>query len=118
MCGPTVKPSVKFFKPEDFQGGALMNMSSYPAAEMANAKLLKEAKVVYSNKVTGSGWLFTQGEPPTETTHTALLICTEPIVKCDHKIEDVIDNSIIDHCEFRCKCGAKLKQVITYEEIK
>ena len=103
---------MKFFKPEDFQVALGEYGMGLQAANLANAKLEREGKVVYQyNK---GPWSQTSLESFTgikEQDHRALLINIEPIEKCTHPKEKV--NEIYDGGypigEFQCECGAKVK---------
>lgn len=126
---------MKFFRPEDFNG--LCNYS-YPAfaADMANAKLEREGKIVYGSPngrshtfVPGIIWN-THDDKTGRDTHKALLINIEPIEVCKHEKEKVgtfIQKKVfIDYnnlppiakrdsqylgttqVEYVCQCGKKL----------
>lgn len=84
---------MKFFKPSDFEGFGfpprVKNLQDI--ADFCNSKLEREGKVVYGTKYNSEKkWAFDQqGVLPGETTHTALLICIEPINVCEHPSEKV-----------------------------
>lgn len=107
----------QFFVPEDFATCADHPFISQMNCDYANAKLRREAIAVRGWKnLSGTAWGFDNQKPDPTHTHTALLVCIEPIAKCDHKAPHPQGQLCGDY--IICKCGAKLKQVITYEEIK
>lgn len=117
---------MKFFKPEDFQFAANIDMfhgyemkCAKLSAEAANVKLEREGKVVYSEHKGWSSWNPIQDYT---LTHKALLICIEPIEKCKHPVEKIKVKPYTVRCEtqdaqdkfgwlarYQCECGAKVK---------
>lgn len=105
---------MKFFKPEDFLPGNDFYKITWDdvvrkqLADRANAKLEREGKVVFG--IPGADlW---EEALYSSSTHTAVLINIEPIEKCTHPAEKVVQTTI----DFQCPCGAKLKPK-TFEEI-
>jgi hypothetical protein len=100
---------MKFFKPEDFAGSGY-DPEFFPeyATNVANAKLEREGRVVYSKRH-GNIWELGQHE---DDTVKALLINIEPIEKCTHPRDKVIQEDLYSGAltnRFKCECGAKVK---------
>lgn len=107
----------KFFKPDDFA----VFLYKEVAADIANDKLEREAKVVYSLGEPNWRWYTTRNDNSIDT-HTALLINIEPIVKCTHPYEKVKPDSksLLYHplkldFLYRCECGQIVRPVKFYE---
>lgn len=106
----------QFFVPEDFDHGTDpggMALCDW-AAKWANAKLLRESRVMYGGGPNGEGVWSRHKMPVCD--HTALLINIQPIAKCEHSAEKVSltyitqGNNIVGGNEFfMCRCGAKVK---------
>ncbi len=97
------------FKPEDFEQAffetfAEKHNASYIAQKIFD-KWLSEQKVVYGQPPEFYDW--TVDKCPTDT-HTARIICIEPIVKCDHPKEKVQEYFPEDH-NYRCECGQRVR---------
>lgn len=114
---------MKFFDESDFTGNTLQGCFTHftptIAAAIANAKIDREYLKVYGCKSEGH-WGFNNYKLD-ESTHTAFILCIEPIVKCTHPPDKVIrltfgpENLML--YTFQCECGAKLK-ITSFEEIK
>jgi hypothetical protein len=77
---------MKFFKPEDFQ---LNNYGAEGAANIANAKLRNEGKIVYNYNGPLYSWFQEGTKDSYEHAHfKGLLINVEELKKCDHPVED------------------------------
>ncbi len=108
---------MKFFKPEDFiePGAGQFLLTGEMLASLANAKLEREGRVVYSQDdgqfATGK-WM---EKICSESRHSnkALLINIEPIEKCTHpaeKVHEVFGGRTQDQFYgFECECGIKVK---------
>jgi hypothetical protein len=121
---------MKFFKPEDFKFSDgppktfqyMVNdsVSIEEAARVANAKLEREGKVVYTN-VHKLNLTWYESNSCKEDTHKALLINIEPIETCKHPKEKVCSiRNIMNANEiicWKCECGAKV-QPKEFEEVK
>lgn len=94
--------------------------------ERANKIIEQEAKVVYSRKDSSDpndyrSWVINNNS--SGNTHKALLVCIEPIVKCDHPPEKVVLHETSDPAgefwnkQFVCSCGAKVRPN-SFTEIK
>lgn len=100
---------MKFFTAEDFAEQEWQPISSAQAANIANQKLQREAKVVYGsanhNKAIFNWEVF--GGDDGEHTHRALLICIEEIErnKCEHK-PFFSGGKYASYCD---ECGVKIK---------
>lgn len=118
---------MKFFEASDFTDQNILkecirlNWHPEEIARMCNAKLKKDARVVYAYKQADSvfnsfsAW---SDRYPAGQTHRALLIAIEPIVKCDHKdVEPAVWSLGHPDWYMMCKCGAKVKPN-SYTEIK
>lgn len=130
-----------FFKPEDFKFYSNVSFPSYEqyqkyvhscvdlAADIANKKLMKNAKIVYGHNGKSVDEHFpdaffwrpdklSESDATFVSTHKALLICIEPIVKCDHSAEKIeLRNVNICNTDiFKCRCGASVK-IKSFEEI-
>lgn len=119
---------LSIFKPEDFGGEyGLCDHCMADATNMANHKLnqwLKEnGKVVYSQSPDKRYWTDPH-DPTTQGVHLesdikALLICIEPIEKCAHPREKVVDPRVskLNLVYYQCECGAKV-QPSGFEEVR
>lgn len=111
-----------FFKPEDFdiQQGKVYTTESHRSAEVANAKLEREGKVVYFLNQPDMEWMTYSAHKKflPSAKYKALLINIEPIEKCKHSIEKIrrICNPN-DYTEYKCECGANVKPT-SFEEVK
>lgn len=122
---------MKFFMAEDFRfseknlNGTMNLEPAERMAHIANAKLLREAKVVYGsyNSVDSHGnW--TSDVNKTIDTHKALLINVEPIEKCEHPINKCywtgtyIKSTLEKNTPlFKCECGNEVTPA-KFEEVK
>lgn len=114
---------MKFFVADDFKIYSTTCFPSYEQyqvyvrscaqtiADAANAKLMKDAKVVYSNKE-NTRWAVSDGDY-NFATHRALLVCIEKIEVCSH-IDAFhytkITNDGPEYLSAWCKlCGSKFK---------
>lgn len=110
---------MKFFKPEDFD-----SYHSYPAqmnatavmANIANGKLEREGKIVYSNEA-GFTW-----RPSDESRDKqAILINIQQLEKCEHKWNDIwaLEKNIAGKFTgvMNCRCGIKV-QSKGFEEVE
>lgn len=81
----------------------------YEAADRANAKLEREACLMY--KIENKQWVHRDDIYPFgKETHKALLIAIEPLERCSHpteKVKVVINYSLNNY--YKCECGAKVK---------
>lgn len=106
---------MKFFTAEDFFPYFSLHPNTNMTgamAKLANAKLEKEARVVYRPEDATEVWIDNEKDKPT---HRALLINIEIIAKCEHK------NTVIKSHMFGlyvCECGAELRKTVTYTEAK
>lgn len=82
---------MKFFKPEDFErqchpemGNVLDTWQLALATTLANAKLERDAKVVYC--ALKDTWFSSKEQCQSHETHKALLINIEPIAPCTHEV--------------------------------
>ena len=108
---------MNFFKPEDFKHSSNSPLISSDAADIANAKLEREGKVVYGYQHDyDEEWVFHSNESPEEHTHKALLINIEPIAKCEHPKEKVKLEGT-PPIAFYCECGVKVKPT-SFAEVK
>jgi hypothetical protein len=95
-----------FFKPEDFVFNK--KMFPYEIAEHAEKLLQKRGVRVFgfAGQDTPNTWYgFDTGKPTSVDTHSALLVCLEPLAKadCEHFPETLFT-------ENKCKhCGVKLR---------
>lgn len=99
---------MKFFSADDFAEQEWQPISSAQAANIANQKLQRDAKVVYICE--DPRQLTTIHFPrPVDATHTGLLICVEKIERkpCEHDPVAVHNGVTVTHgCRY---CGVKLK---------
>lgn len=136
---------MKFFKPEDFEGRHHVDagVSGYVigdgtakvCADLANAKLEREGKVVTSQQNRSGDWTSWKtwpNENATHETHKALLIAIEPFELCTHPAEKVkciggINSTLpwdkphqFVNAYYQCECGARVKipDNINFEEVK
>jgi len=107
-----------FFKPEDFKIDGFVNTPS-ENARIANDKLEREGKIVYSNEAA-----FTWRLSDESKDHRALLINIEKISPCEHpkeKVELVCwekgDFKDEEYKIFKCECGAKVEPS-EFKEVK
>lgn len=124
---------MKFFKPEDFNYDNPIGIYSYEKmAELANAKLEREGKVMRNTSINGD--VFNQGWSTARTygdTHQALLINIEPIEKCTHpkeKVSAILTKEafskefgvllpVYKSEHYKCECGAVVEPK-GFEEVK
>lgn len=122
---------MKFFKPEDFdieyKEDTLISHKEW-AANLANAKLEREGKVVYNHHGPSTNfnehpvWI-SKGWQDGDSTHKALLICIEPIEQCKHPKEKVslhcekYLNGLPMSSEYVCQCGATVV-ADTFKEVR
>ncbi len=107
---------VGFFKPEDFMVDLLTYKEdisvSQIIANIANAKLEREGKVVYKEKDPVNVWCEVTW-PALNHAYKALLINIEPIEKCTHPKEKVHRkwdlSSQMPIFWHECDCGAKVQ---------
>jgi len=109
---------MKFFVASDFVesskhvGGMIFAETPNAIAERANAKLIKDGKVVHTAETDMAGgkvWYQADQLPHPGPTHKALLINIEKIEKCTHPAEKV--GGIYQSGgmpEFQCECGVKV----------
>lgn len=120
---------MKFFKPEDFEGRHHVDagVSGYVigdgtakvCADLANAKLEREGKVVYST--TNDPWWKPFGFN-NQPDNKALLIAIEPIEVCSHPAERIFQQNYavtggegfqpglnVTRAAYLCACGARVK---------
>jgi hypothetical protein len=117
------------FKPEDFEqehhGGFGKDFVSIKeASKIASSlfdKWLSEQKIVYGTKYPDNSmgaWTYQKFEETgcNPDTHTARLVCIEPIVKCEHSAEKVsltnyvqTDNSTRTVGHYSCSCGVRVR---------
>lgn len=108
---------MKFFNPEDFNptnSSLYMDMKkAKEAADIANAKLEREGKVVYARQY-GVGKFDSWSDSGFRSEHEgqcnvkALLINIEPIEKCTHPDKSVKPKQDIGGIWFECQCGARV----------
>lgn len=128
---------MKFFKLEDFGSPLAESISELKIyADLANEKLEREGKIVYSSKNSDGYMYWSPSEKMdhmyTRHSHKALLINIEPINKCEHpkdkisykfgqglKLEDIRfpgpQKYELPH--WVCECGAKV-QPKDFEEVR
>lgn len=97
---------MKFFTTDDFAENEWVAIPAGQAANIANAKLEREGKVVYG-LVFPSEFLWAENNEPSDT-HRALLVCIEEIEKpkCEHACEG---SNVSNNRYFCYKCGKELK---------
>jgi len=125
---------MKFFKPDDFTGSDVNGMMHINrASDLANAKLEREGKIVFSQSSDRRYW----EDPNDPTTQDAsersdlraLLINIEPIEPCTHLVEKIRQMNwcepvegfnrglrVTDEVIFECECGARVKPKLWEEE--
>lgn len=98
-----------FFTAEDFAEQKWQPISSAHAANIANSKLARDAKVVYGRQWEKNTTMWSTGDDLADCTHRALVVCIEKIKKpCEHPKEMLQTHS--DFHNAKCgKCGVKLK---------
>src|ERR1019366_7203771 len=98
---------MKFFKPEDFPTTYRNHGLRDPeeCAEIANAKLEREGKIVYSNEAAFT-WRFSDES----IEHRAILINIENIEPCTHSLDkvSVMLNTYTNIKYYQCKCGIEV----------
>lgn len=107
---------MKFFEPKDFENTDYPNVTigmweSKLAANLANEKLNRLGKVVYSNKAALTWRLSNESDD-----YKAILINFEPIEKCTHPAEKVSLEGT-PPIAFYCECGVKVRPT-TYEVVE
>lgn len=121
---------MSIFKPEDFYTTyaetPLTREEQCFVANLANAKLEREGKVVYGKYKNDSHWEIIFSDcVATSDTHKALIINIEKIEKCKHPAEYLfLEAFVVDGIRvprlgvYTCeKCGAKVKPTV-FEEVK
>lgn len=105
---------MKFFKPEDFGGDSEFTGQGKYWADLANAKLEREGKVLYEEN---NYWYWFS--VPKNPTRKALLINIEEISRCDHSKEKVgyTVGPQLGPAVYTCMCGAKVEP-LTFREVK
>ena len=114
---------MSFFKAEDFIfDNYEINLKKI--ADVANAKLEREGKVLYGTIPKISNGRSPEFDGPFQitdndhVTHKALLINIEPIEKCKHEKEKIKEQRGLPfYPEFKCECGAKVKPT-SFEEVE
>lgn len=118
-----------YFKPGDFKdtSGGLnfynqdgLQLSATKAALLANAKLQKDAKVVYGYLDSKRLWSW---DHRFDETHQALLVAIKPIEKaCEHPDDKITititgtDLSSIKDYQSKCECGQYMR--IKFEPVE
>jgi hypothetical protein len=107
---------MKFFKPEDFEAYYLMDPRANTTgalASMANAKLEKEAQVVYGNfGINGHNEIT---HPDRNPAHKALLLNIESVNLCKHPKEKIIYYD--EYSQFwQCECGVNVEPLFFVEK--
>lgn len=93
---------LSYFKPSDFDFPDLTYSAVVKIAEIANAKLEREAVKVYGNYANSFSVNAYDGD-----TTTALVINIQPIKECEHK---PMPNTIADLNNIKCsRCGIDLE---------
>ena len=111
-----------FFTADDFEAMAAWRPETL--AQHCNAKLAREAKVVYGLKSTklGDEFYFSEHKDDADT-HRALLICVEEIERkpCEHEVGFSTANPkllLSDQQVFMCcKCSKKIKLKWEWEQV-
>lgn len=108
---------MKFFSPDDFKDENISDFSRsaigsdgrITAAQLANAKLERDGKVVYGEN---NIWNWTERKTKSDS-HKALLINIESIEKCTHpkeKVRPIFAISAVDEIEYyKCQCGSRVQ---------
>jgi len=103
---------MKFFKSEDFLHAAHLPFTSSDAADLANAKLEREGRIVYGRD-SYCAWGETESQFETaignqdKCNQKAFLINIEHIEECEHATYRVGPTST--QGIFICNCGAKVR---------
>lgn len=117
---------IDFFKPEDFDPLLKCEKESSPlsASIMANVKLEREGRVVYTGSSDVDHELAAMWHENARTAaklySKALLIDIKPINKCEHPKESIraIESGTFGaFCGWICECGARVEPV-EFKEVK
>jgi len=101
---------MKFFKPEDFIEAAISLEFRENLADIVNAKLEREGRVVYGYDDEHT-WSTVPSKINNYFKSTALLLNIEPIEQCTHPKEKVTTLQHMDENGLyfnRCECGVKV----------